>query len=122
MGQTSNPFEVLIGEMLSAVTFVVDYWQLQFDGSTINALSQLEVFSEGTTLRDGHDQFRNVICSQIGKAVTAVKLVQLEALTITFSDGSWIKISLRLADYRGPESIIFYGEDLSPMIVVQQGD
>ena len=122
MGQTSNPFEVLIGEMLSAVTFVMDYWQLQFDGPTINALSRLEVFSEGTTLRDGHDQFRNVICSQIGKAVTAVKLVQLEALTITFSDGSWIKIALRLADHRGPELIIFYGEDLSPMIVVQQGD
>jgi hypothetical protein len=30
-------FETIVGEKLSAITFVLGYWQLQFDGPSINA-------------------------------------------------------------------------------------
>jgi hypothetical protein len=91
MNEPSKPFEAIVGEKLSAITFVLDYWQLQFDGLTINALSRLEV-SAG---------------------------VQPEAFTITFEDRSSIKISLRWEDYRGPEAMMFYGYDLSTWTVVR---
>ena len=122
MGEPSQPFDAIIGEQLSAVVFVLDYWQLQFDGPTISALSRLEVCVDGVALRDEHDQFRNVICGQIGKIVTAVALIQREAFKITFKDQSSIRISLRSEDYRGPEAMIFHGHELTePMIVRDDG-
>ena len=75
MDQQSKPFEAIIGEKLSAITFVLDYWQLQFDGTMIKALSRISVSADVMVLRDGDDQFRNLICSQIGKVVTGVALV-----------------------------------------------
>ena len=122
MGEPLELLEVIVGEKLSAITFVLDHWQLQFDGPTINALSRLEVCADGIVLRDGHDQFRNLICGQIGKIVTAVELVQPEAFTITFGDQSSIRISLRREDYRGPEAMVFDGHNLSPIIVIREDD
>jgi hypothetical protein len=77
------------------------------------------VNADGLDLRDGHDQFRNLICGQIGKVVRSVSLVQPEACTITFQDRSSIRISLRWEDYRGPEAMVFYGRDRSSFTVVQ---
>jgi hypothetical protein len=119
MDQQSKPFESIIGEKLSAITFVLDYWQLQFDGPSINALSRISVSADGMDLRDGDDQFRNLICSQIGKVVTGVALVQPEAFTISFDDRSSIIISLKWEDYRGPEAMIFYGPNLSSLMVIR---
>jgi hypothetical protein len=122
MDRQSNPFEAIVGEKLSAITFVLDYWQLHFDGPTINALSRVEVCAHGVVLRDGRDQFRNLICGQIGKVVAGVALVQPEAFTITFEDRSLIKISVKWEDYPGPEAMIFYGLNLSPYMVVRADD
>ena|SRR5579872_1289187 len=104
-------FEVIVGEQLSAITFVQDYWQFAFDGPAITALTRIEVHASGVTLKDGDDQFRNVLCGQIGKIVRQVNLVQPEALTIAFEDQSSISISLRWDDYRGPEAAHFRGRD-----------
>jgi hypothetical protein len=122
MDEPSKPFEAIVGEKLSAITFVLDYWQLQFDGPIINALSRLEVSAGEISLRDGHDQFRNLICDQIGKIVASVALLQPEAFTITFEDQSSIKISLRWEDYRGPEAMIFYDHNLSTPFTVVRAD
>jgi len=111
-------FEAIIGEKLSAITFVLDYWQLQFDGPSINALTRLEVRADGQNARDGDDQFRNLICGQIGKIVGSVKLIEHQAFTIKFVDESTIIISLSLNDYRGPEGVVFYGPNLSPVAVI----
>jgi hypothetical protein len=65
-----NFYDGIVGEKLSAITFVLDYWQLQFDGPAINALTRLQVSANnGIVLSDGDDQFRNLICGQIGKVV-----------------------------------------------------
>ncbi|MBR0792544.1 hypothetical protein JQ631_25970 [Bradyrhizobium manausense] len=112
-------FESIVGEKLSAITFVLDYWQLQFDGPTINALTRLKVSANGLDLSDEHGQFRNLICGQIGKVVAGVALVQPESFTITFMDHSSIKISLRWQDYRGPEAMVFHGPNQSSLVVVR---
>ncbi|MES5484796.1 hypothetical protein QMZ05_18730 [Bradyrhizobium sp. INPA03-11B] len=121
MDERSKPVEAIVGEKLSAITFVLDYWQLQFDGPSINALTRVEVWAGGVALRDGHDQFRNLICDQIGKVVAGVALIRPESFTITFEDRSEIKISLKREDYRGPEAMIFFGHN-SPTVVVRADD
>ena len=86
----------------------MDYWQLQFDGPTINALTQVKVSADGSVLRDGDDQFRNLICGQIGKIVAEVAIANSESFAITFEDRSSISISLKAEDFVGPEAIVFY--------------
>jgi hypothetical protein len=113
-----EPFVSLIGEKLSAITFVLDYWQLQFDGPSISAFTRLEVSAGGLVLRDGEDQFQNVICGQIGKIVLQVTLVQPEAFTVIFEDKSSISVSLKWQHYRGPEAMTFHGLDPSELIVI----
>jgi len=103
--------QAIVGEKLSAVTFVLDYWQFQFDGSNINALTRVEVESGGSVVKDGDDQFRNRLCEQIGKIVAKVD-VRAEAIFIGFKDQTSISISLREQDYRGPEGAICYGKGM----------
>jgi hypothetical protein len=119
MERRSELVESIVGEKLSAITFMLDYWQLQFDGPTINVLTRLAVSANGLDLDDEHDQFKNVICGQIGKVVAGVTLVQPEAFTITFTDQSSIKISLRGQDYRGPEAMVFHGHNQSSVAVIR---
>ena len=102
-------FSIIVGEKLSAITFVLDYWQLQFDGPEINVYSRITVRSKGSVVRDGDDQFRNRICERIGKIVEETKLEESEAFIVSFEDQSSISISLRPEDYRGPEAMLFRG-------------
>ena len=99
----------LDGETLDSVTFVSDYWQLHFGNSTITPLTQVRVHANGSIVRDGDDQFRNRLCEQIGKVVERFELEQQVACTIAFEDKSSISISLKQADYRGPEAMTISG-------------
>ena len=72
--------------------------------------------ANGTTLRDGDDQFRNLICDQIGKIVAEVSLAKSDDFTITFEDRSTISISLKLEDYVRPEAMVFYGLNQTAVI------
>jgi hypothetical protein len=37
----------IVGEQLSSVTFVMDYWQLSFDGATLTVYSAVAVCGHG---------------------------------------------------------------------------
>jgi len=102
----------VIGRRLSGVTFVMDYVQLQFDPPpTINALTPITVQSGRQTATSGDESFRNLLCEQIPKTVIGVSLVDGEALTFSFQDGSTISISLRKVDYVCPEAVNVLGPD-----------
>ncbi|MBU6463364.1 MAG: hypothetical protein KGK01_17010 [Bradyrhizobium sp.] len=107
----------LDGATLQSVTFVADYWQLHFDLSTISAFTRIEVLSDGATVKDGDDQFRNRLCEQIGKVVDSFELEESVSCTIKFEDRSSISISLKAADYRGPEAINISGAGHFLMVV-----
>jgi hypothetical protein len=94
----------LIGSQLSAVTFVMDYLQLWFDGPGINVYTPLTVVSGDQRITDGEPGFRDVLCAQIAKTVAALDLRPADAFAITFEDASCLSISLRPEDYTGPEA------------------
>lgn len=116
MSKEPKFYDCIVGEKLSAITFVMDYWQLQFDGPIVNALTRVQVSADGSVLRDGDDQFRNLICGQIGKIVAEVAIANSNSFTITFEDRSSISVSLKAEDYVGPEAVVFYGTSQTAVI------
>jgi hypothetical protein len=102
-----DDLQVLVGEKLSAITFVLDYWQLNFDGTIcFTVYSRLTVEAEGVRIRDGDAGFRDLICDRIGQLVADVELTA-DFLAFGFADGSRIEASSRDDDYNGPEAIQF---------------
>ena len=102
-----NELDHIIGQKLSAIVFIMDYYQFQFDGPSFDVLTPVTVISSGGRARSGDDQFRNLVCGQIDKVVCSVSLRIGEALTVAFDDDSQIQFSLKEQDYPGPEAVIF---------------
>src|SRR5262249_12293956 len=102
-------FEQLCGEQLSAVTFVLDYLQLWFDGPCINVTNPLTVQTGHISVTSWQSGFRDALCSQIGKIVAAVEFRNKEAFIIRFEDGSHLSISLGEQDYTTPEALYGHG-------------
>ena len=101
----------IVGEKLSAVVFILDYHQLQFDGPALTILNPITVTSGQSSESTGSNQFRNRLCEQVSKIVKNAKCTEGDSLMIEFEDGSVISISLKDEDYAGPEAIIFRGNN-----------
>ena len=101
----------IIGEKLSAVVFVMDYYQFEFDGPKFNVFTPVEVVSPSGRAVTGDDQFRNLVCRQIAKVVRGVEVRSGEALVVSFEDASVLRFSLKASDYPGPEAVLFLGRE-----------
>ena len=99
--------QMLIGEQLSAVTFVQDYLQLHFDGPRLTVFSHAVVRIGDQTFPGGKPGFRDALCNNITKKVTEARVAYGESIAICFADGSMIKISLKDEEYRGEEAVNF---------------
>src|SRR5258708_13292757 len=58
-------FARIVGEQLSAVSFVMDYLQLQFDAYSLTVLTQLTVLESENSYRLGDLAYRDVLCERI---------------------------------------------------------
>jgi hypothetical protein len=101
----------LIGRVLSAVVFVQDYLQLQFDGSVLTLLVWPIVATGATNKAFDSSGYRDLLCERIGRTVTDAQAVADHALSIALSDGSSITASLAPDSYRGPEAAIYTAQD-----------
>ena len=113
----SNPLLEIVGTELSAVVFVRDYLQFQFDGPSMSAMTPVTVTTAKGSVTSGDDQFRNRLCEQIGKKVSQVAIRESEALNIAFTDGSLVLVSLKNEDYGGPEAVVFQGRGGSCVVL-----
>jgi hypothetical protein len=99
------PFETLVGEELSGVTFVRDYIQLQFNPPPIlNIYNPVTVRVAHGALVQGHSDFANALIARIGTHVAQVNLVPDRSLELVLSDGCVVSISLLPTDFTGPEA------------------
>ena len=96
----------LVGDRMHAVTFILDYVQLQFDDHALNAYSPLSVVRGQNVVRQGWQAFRNELCSQIGKRVTGYQLAA-KYLEIAFDDVQ-VRLSLADEDFVCPEAGQFF--------------
>jgi hypothetical protein len=108
---TRNPLEGLVGEQLSAVVFVQDYVQLQFDGQTITAFTPVSVIRGSRMSTFPAAGSRDDLCSVIGTKVVSQSVVAGDALTLEFQGGVIIRVPLDEASRTGPEAMNFSGLD-----------
>jgi hypothetical protein len=117
-----NVLEELVGAQLSAVTVVMDYAQIVFDGATLTAFTCPAVEANSRTLRSTDVGYRDALCARIGRTVVSAH-VSDELISLGFDDGAVITISLRAEDLEGvsAESAHFEGRD-ARRIVFRPGD
>jgi len=96
----------LIGEQLSAVVFVMDYLQLQFNSSILTVLNPIFVKVDSRTYQLGDLSFRDLLCERISHIVENVVLSE-ENFQISFDDSSIFLISLKDEDYSNAEALNF---------------
>ena len=108
-------FKALVGCRLSAVTFVMDYVQCDFDVAKLTAYTVPTVRSAGRawSLRDSG--WRDALCGRIGAVVRCV-VSSNEELSINFEDNSEIVVSLREGDYVGPEAFMLSSDNHSIVV------
>ena len=104
--ENQDYFSRIVGEQLSAVSFVMDYLQLQFDAYFLTVLTSLTVVVDQTSHRPGDLNYRNTLCERITHKVEHVALTG-EYLRVGFDDNAVFEISLKEEDYVGPEAINF---------------
>ncbi len=107
----------ILGHPLSAIVFVEDYVQLQFSNATVNAYTLPKVFESDRIFAAEDHGWRDRLCARIGQIVSGVMSTECK-LSMEFSDGAIITISLDEKDYRGPEAVQFTVEGSSTIVVI----
>jgi hypothetical protein len=104
-GILPSGLESIVGAQLSAVTFVMDYIQLAFDGRCFTVLCPCIVSSPNVTIRSGEIGFRDQICTAIARQVTSVQVCDA-TMTIGLQDFR-IAFDLTAPATAGGERLLF---------------
>jgi hypothetical protein len=99
--------EMIVGEFMSSVEFVMDYVQLGFNGSTLTSFAGLRVHDHDQVFQETAPGYRDAICALIGAVVSSTEVREQDLLRITFADNRSIAVSLRAVDAIGPECAYF---------------
>ncbi len=106
----------IVGEQLSAVSFVQDYVEFHFDGPVIRALSGPIVKENGETIRFPSPRSRDQLCSLIGRPVSSFELIEGLELRIRLG-GADLIVPLDAERTTGPEAMHFQDSLTSPVQV-----
>ena len=94
----------ILGEELNAVEFVQDFLQLRFSAPLFALYAWPHVLLPDFSVAYGEPEYRNALCSLIGETVAEASLEEGAALTIEFSNGIVLGLSLREEDIDAPVS------------------
>lgn len=106
--ENADYFKSLIGEQLSSVEFVQDYLQLHFDGNTLTFYSWPIVTLNEKQYMVGDLDYRNKLCSIIGKKVTKVMLDDKVEVEIFIDDAIIILPLLRDSSNKDIPEFMYY--------------
>ena len=96
---------------LSAVTFVRDYVQLDFDGRSFTCITWPTIIGlDQVELTIGQRGFRDELCGLIGKSLRRGNIVSKKEMVLEFTTGVRLRISLRPESSRAAEAVIFRDE------------
>jgi len=113
----NNLLKDLVGQRLSSITFILDYWQLGFDDFGFSVMTTIKVDGVGEIVRDGDRDFRNRLCECITHNVVQAQAAN-DVVYIAFDNGYKIELSFRKEDYVGPEALHFFHPRLPSIMVV----
>lgn len=102
-----NYLTPLFGQRLTFVTFVMDYFQLGFDGPSLTLLIDPIVIGPSLRVDSQTPGYRDALCNQITRTVVSAEIVEDAQLTIEFDNDIKFVVPLASENYPGPEAIIF---------------
>lgn len=100
----SSVLKRLENEQLSAVVFVQDYIQLQFDGPCLTVYVWPTIRNAANALDRKSPGYRNALCDLIGCVVDRTSEEESEKLVMHFMNGATLEVSLKESDREGPEA------------------
>ncbi len=92
--QGNDFLNILTGEKLSSVTFVLNYLQLDFDGNGFTLYVWPVITVGGKEHKFGESSFRDSLCLLIAQVVKQAGGEEEQHLTITFESGDKLTVSL----------------------------
>lgn len=101
------PVTKVIGKLLTAVTFVMDYVKLQFEHPVLTVLTTLAIHDDEIETETGMPGYADALFRQIGKSVSQASMTPGRDVRIQFDDGSTLVVSLTTQNDAGPELAIF---------------
>ena len=108
--------EKLVGTALSSVVFVEDYVQLEWEGSCLSAYIMPTIVAAGRSITQTDPEFREMMYGLEGRLLERPQVTD-EALNLFFSGGTVLSVSMRDADYVGPEALWYWqGDGLSYVV------
>ena len=107
----------VIGEPLSAVSFVQDYVEFHFDGKIIRSLTCPILLTADKTYKFPEKGSRDGLCSLIGRAVTELVVEDRSRIKIAFVGEASLIIPLADSERTGPEAAHFVTGDNQPIEV-----
>ncbi|MDZ4287311.1 MAG: hypothetical protein U0984_05105 [Prosthecobacter sp.] len=113
--KTQNSIEVLVGNVLSHVCFVMDYLQLGFDGRILNCYSAPYAHTAAGTVTYPDPGSRDALCSFIGRELTAIEVIDEVKLVLFFTNET-IVIPLDMASRKFGDAAEYIGEASESMI------
>jgi hypothetical protein len=108
--------EILVGEQLNAITFVMDYVQVHFNGPTLTFLVPVYVQTPENWLAFPGPGGRDALCSLIGTEVAVVQATD-DVIDLKFRDGRRLQAPVAAEHRSGPEAAHFQERLNGPLMV-----
>ena len=108
--------EILVGEQLNAVTFVMDYVQVHFNGPTLTYLVPVHVQAGGRQFVFPGPGGRDALCELIGADVASVEAND-RVIELAFRDGRRLSALVTGEHRSGPEAAHFRARSNGPLMV-----
>jgi hypothetical protein len=102
----NNPLENLKYKQITAIVFVLDYLQIQFDSAVLTFLEYPKVEINDVVFSFGEVEYRNRLCDLIGVTISDFSYIEDEQFGLLLKD-SKIYCSLNPLEYNAPEKVIF---------------
>lgn len=117
MDNSGHPLAPLIGEPVNEIIFVMDYFQVGFNGPRLTCLTAGSVeLPSGERFVFPQPHSRDALCGLIGAVVDRVEDDE-RALRLNFRDERVLSIPLDDASRVGPEAATFTMGQNAPVIV-----
>ena len=104
---TNDSLQVLVGDSINAVAFVMDYVEFHFNGRVLRSLTDpiLSVGADRFVFPDAGS--RDALCTLIDKKVTKIEARDDIAICLQFGSDTALTIPLDQSSRTGPEAAHF---------------
>jgi hypothetical protein len=104
-----NPLASIVGLRLTAVVFVEDYVQLQFESpaTVLTAITLPRVTVSGERWYEGTPGYRDALCGLITTSVRAASVIEGSEIRIELENQAILTVSLNPEEARGEEAATF---------------